>query len=75
MALISVLNLRGQLDISGLHTHDEFFPVIELTLTPAQRSMLQHGSRGNDIGTVPVSIHETTEVGDGPDAPKVIAQS
>ena len=63
--------LRGQLDITNLHTHGDYFPVIELTLTASQRNQLQRGRSGSDL-TVPVSIHETTEVGDGPDVPKVV---
>lgn len=67
------------LDISGLHTHDNYFPVIEITLTTSQRSALDasggaqmpHGRWGRRLQAqdfiAPVSIHETTDVGDGPD--------
>jgi hypothetical protein len=56
-------------DISNLHTHGDYFPVIELTLTASQRNQLTR--RGSSDQEVTVSIHETTAVGDGPDVPKV----
>ena len=60
----------GQVDISNLHTHGDYFPVIELALTASQRSALTRGESSDQ--QVPVSIHETTAVGDGPNVPKVL---
>lgn len=59
------------LDISGLHTHEDYFPVIEVELTSSQRATLntgRHGSGGSHTQdfTAPVTIHETSDVGDGP---------
>lgn len=65
------------LDISGLHTHDDYFPVIEIELTTTQRNQLRNYHRGQHMAdfVVPVSIHETSEVGDGPDVPVTTLQA
>lgn len=69
------------LDISGLHTHEDYFPVIEVTLTTLQRDTLNRpgrpgggGQHTNDF-TAPVSIHETSDVGDGPDVATTTLQA